>query len=443
MLTTIRKNNSLTFYQKAQPTFRSTSPALVGGVFPMSVSTSTAAHTSNIFFYVDQLKKGIIERGTQYANNTQASRGGFMAENWHAGTYDLNAVIKGSSDRATVNASTESGSADISWGKGQEASIKYYADAKSSAFAQTNPDYGNQKRIVPSDQLPGSKYVLDKRIDLNTKKGRDDAAALQEKTKELLDDRIRGDKGVESTPLSKEQDMSMANAVKNDSEGNASVDNKQINNVIKDTGVRDKVKNAVTKNELKGLGIAVAIGLGVGFTIGFAVTLAQAGITPESLKLAALEGVKGSSEAGALSAIGYGISHTIGEIVTKTLTGLLENIGFNITENIVKMSSMAVCGLLTIAVFSAWQFIKLKRKGIGTREALMQVGKQAAFSLTVLAVSIAAQGIWGGGAGIVVSVSVGIIMITYSLANAAHSKAIAEKVHVYMINKYQPYHLAS
>jgi len=57
------------------------------------------------------------------------------------------------------------------------------------------------------------------------------------------------------------------------------------NKMLKDTNSK-----RVFKNELHGLGVAVAIGLGVGFTIGFAVTLAQSGITPESVKLATIEG---------------------------------------------------------------------------------------------------------------------------------------------------------
>lgn len=194
----------------------------------------------------------------------------------------------------------------------------------------------------------------------------------------------------------------------------------------------------VTKNEVRGLGIAVAIGLGVGFTIGFAITLAQSGVTPESLKLAAFEGAKGGAEAGVLSAVGYGISRSIGEIATKAVSGMLGNIGVNITENIIKMCNMAVVGVLTIAVFSAYQFLKLKHQGVATRDALMQVGKQALFSLTLLAVSIAAQGIWGGPAGIIVSLSIGIIFITYSLAETVHTRQFSEKVRIYMIDKCRP-----
>ena len=173
-------------------------------------------------------------------------------------------------------------------------------------------------------------------------------------------------------------------------------------------------------------------------TIGFVVTLAQSGVTPESIKLAAIEGAKGGAEAGALAAVGYGIGRTVGQTASNAVAGLLGNLGVNLTENILRMVNMGVVGPLTIIVFSAYQFIKLKRQGIATHDAVAQVGKQALFSLSLLAVSIAAQGIWGGPAGIIVSVSIGIILISYTVITSVHQRLFAEKVRVYMIDKCRP-----
>lgn len=194
----------------------------------------------------------------------------------------------------------------------------------------------------------------------------------------------------------------------------------------------------ILKNELKGLGLAVAIGAGVGLTIGFITTLAQSGITPDTLKLAAVEGVKIGLESGVMSAVGYGIGRTIGEVATQAVSGVLENIGATITENVSKMINMGVIGALTIAVFYTYQFVKLKIKGVATKEALIQTGKQALFSLSLLAVSIAAEGIWGGAAGIIVSVSIGIMMITYSVVDVVHQRHFAEKIRIYTIEKCYP-----
>lgn len=194
----------------------------------------------------------------------------------------------------------------------------------------------------------------------------------------------------------------------------------------------------VLKNELKGLGLAVAIGAGIGFTIGFISTLAQSGITPDSLKNAAATGLKGGLESGVMSAASYGIGRTLGDVATQAITRVIENIGITVTENIAKMVSMGVVGTLTITLFSAYQFYKLKTQGLSTKEALVQTGKQALFSLSVLAVSIAAQGIWGGSAGIIVSVSIGIITISYSVIDAVHQRHFSNYVRVYTIDRCYP-----
>lgn len=194
----------------------------------------------------------------------------------------------------------------------------------------------------------------------------------------------------------------------------------------------------LAKNELHGLGLAMAIGAGVGLTIGFITTLAQSGVTPDSLKFAAIEGVKSSIESGMLSAVSYTAGRTVGEVATQAIAGTLQNAGLNITENILKMVNMGVVGALTITIFAVYQFAKLKRSGVTSREALMRVGKQALFSLSLLAVSIAAQGVWGGPAGIIVSVSIGIILISYSTISSMHQRNFSELVRVYTIEKYRP-----
>lgn len=102
------------------------------------------------------------------------------------------------------------------------------------------------------------------------------------------------------------------------------------------------------------------------------------------------------------------------------------------------MVNMGVVGVLSIAVFSTYQFVKLKIHGVATKDALMQVGKQALFSLSLLAVSIAAQGIWAGAAGLIVSISIGIIMVSYSVADSVHQRHFSEKIRVYTIENCYP-----
>lgn len=194
----------------------------------------------------------------------------------------------------------------------------------------------------------------------------------------------------------------------------------------------------VFKNELKGIGIAAAIGIGVGFTLGFAVTLAQSGVTPDSVKTAFVNGAKGGAESGVLAAIGYGIGRTIGETAVAAVTGLLENIGIEVTENISKLCGMGTVGMMMIAVFSVYQFVKLALSGVSVRGAFVQAGIQALISLSLLAVSILVQGLRGGYAGIIVSTGVGITCMVYSLGTAVQRRHFSEKLQIYMIEKCKP-----
>lgn len=156
----------------------------------------------------------------------------------------------------------------------------------------------------------------------------------------------------------------------------------------KDKMLKKTNAKRVFKNELRGVGIAAAIGVGIGFTIGFAVSLAQNGVTPDSIKYAVTEGGKAGATSGIQSVVGYGIGRTLGQLATHAMEGALSNLGINITENISKMCNMSAVGVITIAMFSVYQFIKLKREGIATKEATIQIRNQALFSLSLLAVSI-------------------------------------------------------
>lgn len=378
----------------------------------------------------------VSRRGIQYANNIVVSRGGLMAENFVADSYNLDVTIKRSdAPRATVPEENGRASADIKYGD-EQASLKFCKDAESSAMNQTNPGYGDQHRIVPSDQLDDAKDVLTGSAQKNRLRGREDAAAQQEKTRDLLDDRIRGKDGTESTPLTKKQDDDLSKTIKKDENGNAYVDNEAMDKVMEDTGIKGKVKNAIRKNEIQGLASAVAIGAGIGFTIGFAVSLAQSGITPDSVKYAFVNGGKSGVASGVQSVVGYGIGRTIGQIATNAIEGVLSNAGLEITANISKMCTMGTVGAITVAVFSTVQFVKLIYHGECLKSAAIQVGKQALFSLSLLAISIAAQGMWGGPAGIIVSIGTGIVIVSYTIADAVHQRTFAEECHIKTIEEY-------
>lgn len=200
----------------------------------------------------------------------------------------------------------------------------------------------------------------------------------------------------------------------------------------------DTNNSRVFKNELAGIGAATAIGLGVGFTIGFVVTLAQSGVSPENIRYASIAGAKAGLQGATLGVVNHILARSIGELASKALQGVLQNIGVSVTDNVVKMCNMGVVGFMAITVFSVYQFAKLKRMGYGTKECLIRVGKQAAFSTAVLIISIIAQGIWGGPAGIIVSMSIGLIVLTYKVSASIHDKKLMESIRIYTINKSLP-----
>ncbi len=394
MLNTLKNNRSLTFYQ----------PVSISAVNPLSsadASTFASAAMADNAFITATTTTGYNAQLNNYLNILNAQRGEIAAkvaqrlanDPSYTGARGDGVSLAWKYEKADI---MMGGSGSENWTPEEQQEIKdnIEIDGDNIRGGVRGAEGHHQKNVAdhPEDQ------------------GDPDNIKFYRSRKEHLDQGHGGDWGNES------------DAPKTDK-----------NAMLKKTNSK-----RVFKNELKGIGIAAAIGIGVGFTIGFAVTLAQSGITPDSVKTAFASGVKSGAESGILSVIGYGIGRTIGETAVATVTGLLENVGIEVTENISKLCGIGVVGMMTIAVFSVYQFAKLKLNGISTHDALVQVGKQAMFSLSLLAVSIVVQGVCGGYAGIIVSTSIGIICIVYSLGSTVHQRHFSEKLQIYMIDKCRP-----
>lgn len=391
MLTAISQNRSLSFYQQTSPTFRhELRPAHTGGIISAGIADVTHSTTTTTTTFNNQLQ-GFLDRfnaaraadaqtlNLTEANNVARNRGVYRA--WE---YEKADVLMGGK-----------GSANWNEQECQDIIDNVSFDSQSQSRSGVRGAEGHHQKNVadhPSEQA------------------NPDNIKFYKTREEHLQEGHGGNFGNTT-------DAPMINK----------------NKMLENTNSK-----RVFRNEIRGLGTAVAIGLGVGFTIGVITTLAQSGITPDSLKHAAAEGIKGGLESGLMSAAGYGIGRTIGQIASNALTGMLENIGVAVSDNISKMVNMGVVGTLTVIVFSAYQFITLRLQGMATKEALIQTGRQALFSLSLLAVSIAAQGLWGGPAGIIVSVSVGIILISYSVGDTIHQRHFSEKIRIYTIDKCKP-----
>lgn len=376
MLTSLKNNRSLTFYQQTKTKYRSVNSSYAGGVSAVPISGVSFTTMSTTNGYNAQLNEYLIKLNTLRARDAQR--------------YNLSSPNQAARNMGVKRA----------W-------MYEKADIEMGGSGSANWSAEEKAQILKHDSVRGAEGHHQQNVsDHPEQQANPDNIKFYKTKDEHLQDGYDGNWDNESNqPLTDKNKM-----------------------------LEKSNSKRVFKNELKGLGLAVAIGSAVGLTIGFITTLAQSGITPDTLKLATIEGLKSGAESGMLSAVGYGI----GEVTSQAISGVLKNTGITIAENISKMVNMVVVGALTIVVFSTYQFIKLKLKGVATREALIQTGKQALFSLSLLAVSIAVQGIWGGAAVIIVSVSIGFIMITYSIVDAVHQRHFAEKIRIYTIGKCYP-----
>lgn len=185
------------------------------------------------------------------ANFTQ----GFIAEDWHAHTFNVNALIHHSNSYADVPDVNSYGSADISLGyktmfdkyvEQKYYSLKYYGDANSSYKAQAETPYNSyekshsgltenefysnrnvdselskysmyygQGKIIPADQLEKAKDLLSRRIARETANGKTELVNQYKEVLNTLDDVISDGKGNSSLALTREQSQKLAVSAKN------------------------------------------------------------------------------------------------------------------------------------------------------------------------------------------------------------------------------------
>ena len=173
---------------------------------------------------------------------------GNIAEEYHAGTFNLDAAMKGSSHRVYVDHSHEFASTDISSNYGKKYGLKYYKTAEESAKQQAksvferfkeyqakggqdsladflkkrhytdeavlnDPIYKGQVRIVPKEQMEDAVKWLERKIAEEGAK-RPEQVARYKETLKLLKDRIADGKGAESIPLSTEDAKKLAQLAK-------------------------------------------------------------------------------------------------------------------------------------------------------------------------------------------------------------------------------------
>ncbi|MFR3385252.1 hypothetical protein [Blautia sp.] len=186
----------------------------------------------------------------RYAGNRLSDErlAGFMAEHWHAGTFNINAVIEGSTSRAKVEGLNTLGSVDIATNFDKMYGSKYIktplgtAEAQSVSLHQKYMEYlgrmkgsgetpisfeeflqkkkfegqvsenlsmyAGQFRIVPHDQIDTVKEILNRKI-AKEANVRPEIAEKYKETLEKITDRVSDGK-TEGIPLDRENAIELA-----------------------------------------------------------------------------------------------------------------------------------------------------------------------------------------------------------------------------------------
>lgn len=201
--------------------------SLMGGDYSSSFALSdfnyeatTNAHIQEINLAIDQLKDRINYHPG--INLDIEKFKGFVAEEWAAETFNIDAITDGSSHRATTLHSTAYGSVDIGTNFGKDYSSKFYRNAEETAKAQATydranqtPKYHNQDRLVPADQLTEAKqFAADKAKDIADKGQRPEVAASYKETADNMVDRISDNEGHSSRPITKKEAVDIAKEAK-------------------------------------------------------------------------------------------------------------------------------------------------------------------------------------------------------------------------------------
>lgn len=198
---------------------------------------------------IEEFVKSVAHfKGMQSSTDTLK---GDLAEFWHAGTFNIDAAVKGSGNRLQVDRSHDFGSVDVS-GRNidLEAGLKYYKNGAASAKQQAksvfeayknyqagggketldeylknrnyqddsvlnDAVYSGQIRVIPSDQLADATRWLERKIAEESSKRPEQVERYRE-TLKLLKDRISDNKGNESIPLSEEDARKLAQLAKED-----------------------------------------------------------------------------------------------------------------------------------------------------------------------------------------------------------------------------------
>ena len=186
--------------------------------FQFEVDTNT--HIQQINDAIQKLSDDINNHA--YKNLGIEQFKGYVAEEWHADTFNIDAVEKGSEHRAWTLHSTENGSVDIDTNFGKQYSSKYMATPEKTAAAQATfdrdagvPKYHGQERLAPSDHLKGAIEEANRQAGRNILT-RPEISESNAETAAHLTDSVADSEGVASKELTTKEARQIAKEVKKD-----------------------------------------------------------------------------------------------------------------------------------------------------------------------------------------------------------------------------------
>lgn len=167
---------------------------------------------------IDELAKNINEH--PHINLDVKQFKGYVAEEFHAGTFNLEAIKQGSEHRAFTLQDNGYGSVDIDTNFGKQYSLKYFNTAEKAENAQAlidkntgAPKYTGQERLIAHEQLGDAREIAHKRAAKNILT-RENVSAAHSETEKHLVGTVSNGEGVESHKLSLKESEAIARDAK-------------------------------------------------------------------------------------------------------------------------------------------------------------------------------------------------------------------------------------
>lgn len=169
---------------------------------------------------IDKLVESLNELKTHNLGEEQLK--GFVAEEWHAGTFNIDAITKASEHRAWTLKDNAYGSVDIDTNFNKQYSLKYSNTAKDAEQMQALLDkntgiskYHSQERLIAEEQLDDAKAIA-RRREIKNILTRTEVANSHKETREHLIGKVSDDSGVESKSLSIKESKQIAKEINQD-----------------------------------------------------------------------------------------------------------------------------------------------------------------------------------------------------------------------------------